>query len=190
MPRKRQWSDDEIESDCSNEQEEEDEGDEYESTSGEDEPAQYHRKKPSSASYNRKKPSASNYNKPKSQIYVLFNPKTKMFYVGRSSNVEQRIAQHREGTGSQCARGCTERVALITDGDGSESHERKETLALMHKHGIGQVRGGCTLRRMWTRNTPLGRYASCMTCADAVGTTITWRATALPRRGLRGRISD
>ena len=66
------------------------------------------------------------------------------FYVGKSTNIEERIKQHSSvnGGGATCAKGFKRRVPTTTPCQtDAESWERTETLSLMYKHGIGRVRG-------------------------------------------------
>jgi hypothetical protein len=65
------------------------------------------------------------------------------YYVGKSSNIEERLQQHRSGVG-----GCilalkyVERVDPLTEYMSDfESWERNETLTRMYTHGISNVRG-------------------------------------------------
>lgn len=76
-------------------------------------------------------------------VYVLQMP-WGGFYVGKSKNIEERLRQHESGKdlGAVCAKGFIRRVPVITTRQTDfESWERAETLTLMHKHGIGKVRG-------------------------------------------------
>ena len=74
-------------------------------------------------------------------VYVLQKPDGS-FYVGKSSNIQERLKQHAEGTGAACAKGKCRRVPPLTQAcDDLEAWERAEVLARMKKHGIGKVRG-------------------------------------------------
>lgn len=77
-------------------------------------------------------------------VYVLELP-GRRFYVGKSGNIEERIRQHSDPTseiGAICAKGFVRRVPTSTPRQTDlESWERTETLTLMHKHGIGKIRG-------------------------------------------------
>lgn len=77
-------------------------------------------------------------------VYVLELP-GKRYYVGKSGNIEERIRQHADATdekGATCAKGFLRRVPTVTPRQTDhESWERTETLTLMHRHGIGKVRG-------------------------------------------------
>lgn len=70
-------------------------------------------------------------------------------YVGKSDNVNSRIAQHRSGTG-QCARWCsvhgTQHMQRMPtrcppSGDDLDAWEKNETLVQMMHHGVDKVRG-------------------------------------------------
>ena len=76
-------------------------------------------------------------------VYVLQMPGGG-FYVGKSGNVEERLRQHEGGggAGAVCAKGFLRQVPAVTPRQADfESWERAETLTLMHRHGIGKVRG-------------------------------------------------
>ena len=74
-------------------------------------------------------------------VYVLELPQGR-YYVGKSGNVEDRLEQHRGGTGASCAEGFRRRVPPLTPpDDDAEAWERAETLARMRRHGISRVRG-------------------------------------------------
>jgi predicted GIY-YIG superfamily endonuclease len=74
-------------------------------------------------------------------VYVLELPKGR-FYVGKSTNIEERLEQHKSGTGASCAEKFIRRVAPLTQpDDDTEAWERAETLARMHRAGISKVRG-------------------------------------------------
>jgi len=80
-----------------------------------------------------------------SGVYVL-EMKDGGFYVGKSSDIEERLRQHAgksdRGAGAVCAKGFVSRVATLTPRcEDMEAWERAETLALMYKHGIERVRG-------------------------------------------------
>ena len=70
-------------------------------------------------------------------MYVLYNPTTRMRYVGKSNNVDSRIDQHRQAEGSLV------REKPVTSGSASdlESWERNEVLTRMYRHGMDSVRG-------------------------------------------------
>ena len=83
-------------------------------------------------------------------IYVLrlehkgAAPKPFLFYVGKATNIAQRIQQHHDGIGAYCVTGEPfTRVEPITQGsaDDLESWERNEVLARMFESGIDNVRG-------------------------------------------------
>ena len=74
-------------------------------------------------------------------VYVLQRPDG-LFYVGKSCNIQERLRQHREGTGAACAKGQCRRVPPMTPAcDDLEAWERSEVLARMYKHGVRSVRG-------------------------------------------------
>lgn len=74
-------------------------------------------------------------------VYVLERPDG-VFYVGKSGNIQERLRQHREGTGAACAKGKCRRVPPMTPAcDDLEAWERSEVLARMYKHGVRNVRG-------------------------------------------------
>jgi hypothetical protein len=87
-------------------------------------------------------------------IYVLslINTSTPFFYVGKATNIINRIEQHTNGTGATCISGEQfTRVDPITTGsiDDMESWERNEVLTRMFEYGISNVRGWMyTLRTM------------------------------------------
>ena len=76
-------------------------------------------------------------------VYVLELPNGRL-YVGKSTNIEERISQHSAGGegGAVCAKGFKQRIPTSTPRQTDcESWERTETLTLMRKHGIGKIRG-------------------------------------------------
>lgn len=74
-------------------------------------------------------------------VYVLQRPDG-LFYVGKSGNIQERLRQHREGTGAACAKGQCRRVPPLTPAcDDLEAWERSEVLARMYRHGVRSVRG-------------------------------------------------
>ena len=76
-------------------------------------------------------------------VYVLAMPRGG-YYVGKSMDIEARVRQHEGGSegGALCAKGFIRRVAPVTPRQAdTECWERTETLALMHRHGLGKVRG-------------------------------------------------
>lgn len=90
----------------------------------------------------------------KSGIYVLRLDARSVpfYYVGKASNIELRIQQHKDGTGASCIAGeqftC---VKPLTEGSvkNMEAWERDEVLTRMFKHGIDNVRGWMyTMRTM------------------------------------------
>jgi len=79
-------------------------------------------------------------------VYVLRldNKPTPFFYVGKSSNIAERIQQHRDGEGAYCVMGEPfTQVPPVTHGsmDDMESWERNEVLTRMFEFGINNVRG-------------------------------------------------
>lgn len=76
-------------------------------------------------------------------VYVLKGGD--MYYVGKSVDVEARVAQHRAGKGGVVPQHMGEwtRVPPATAGaaDDLEAWERKETLHLMRCYGVERVRG-------------------------------------------------
>ena len=78
----------------------------------------------------------------KSGVYALRDAAGNM-YVGKSGDVQRRVAQHLEGEGTQFLTGRVQRLALYQSGsmEDLESWERNETLARMYRHGISKVRG-------------------------------------------------
>lgn len=81
-------------------------------------------------------------------VYVLQMSGDTLQYVGKSTDIDSRINDHREGFGALCipkgmpGMGMTE-IAPITSGstDDMESWERNETLTRMKLYGISKVRG-------------------------------------------------
>ena len=81
-------------------------------------------------------------------MYVLQTRDGTLQYVGKSTDIESRIHDHREGYGALClsngSRGMDlVEVPTITSGstDDMESWERNETLTRMKTFGIDKVRG-------------------------------------------------
>jgi len=80
-------------------------------------------------------------------VYVLRGDGEIMFYVGKSGDIDKRLAQHRSGSDGAAVvprhMGQFVRVPVVTQGsvDDLESWERNETLHLMKVHGIRRVRG-------------------------------------------------
>lgn len=79
-------------------------------------------------------------------IYVLkFNDNVKpTYYVGKSKDINQRLAQHANGQGAACVSGrMFTRISPVTTGSFAdlEGYERSEVLELMFRHGIDAVRG-------------------------------------------------
>lgn len=77
-------------------------------------------------------------------VYVL-KTKDNFYYVGKSNDIDSRIAEHAQGVGASClaGRGVWEEIIPFTPNQGSdhESWERSETLHRMMMHGIDNVRG-------------------------------------------------
>ncbi len=79
-------------------------------------------------------------------IYVL-RTSSGLYYVGKSNDIDARIAEHRRGAGASCLSGASSSFQvlsnLLTSGSTSdlESWERNETLQRMRAHGIANVRG-------------------------------------------------
>ena len=77
-------------------------------------------------------------------VYVLKEIPSGIFYVGKSSNIDRRIVDHKSGDGARCiSSGSIREIPPITGGSiyDMESWERNETLELMKKHGITKIRG-------------------------------------------------
>ena len=72
-------------------------------------------------------------------VYVLRNTNTNELYVGKSSNIDNRIRQHKAENG----RGLLVREQTMTTGSTNdlESWERNEVLTRMYRHGMDSVRG-------------------------------------------------
>ena len=79
-------------------------------------------------------------------VYVLRYPNN-TFYVGKSSNIQERISQHRRERGHFTV------LRPETEGSTSdlESWERNETLHRMLQHGIKNVRGWMFTKAKLTR---------------------------------------
>lgn len=78
---------------------------------------------------------------PNTGVYVLSLPHGGI-YVGKSSDIEERLRQHRSGGGAACAKDFLRRIAPMTPPTADlEAWERAETLARMYAHGISKVRG-------------------------------------------------
>ena len=81
------------------------------------------------------------------ELYVLEHEHS-CFYVGLTSDIDHRFAQHRDGDGAEWTRlhRPIRRLHTINTGtrDGREAEymEDEVTIALMIRHGIGRVRGG------------------------------------------------
>ena len=75
----------------------------------------------------------------KQGVYVLRNSRTNKLYVGKSSNVDSRIRQHRNENGKDNLI----RETLLTTGSTNdlESWERNEVLTRMYRNGMDTVRG-------------------------------------------------
>ena len=87
-------------------------------------------------------------------VYVLSMPSGN-YYVGKSGNIEQRMQQHLTGSdeGAVCAKGFLHRIVPVTPRqEDLESWERAETLTLMHRHGVGKVRGWFYTSREMTQS--------------------------------------
>ena len=80
----------------------------------------------------------------RSGVYVL-RTSDGLYYVGKSTDIDARIQEHRSGGGASCISGSSfsEITRLLTSGSASdlESWERNETLQRMKLHGIENVRG-------------------------------------------------
>ena len=81
----------------------------------------------------------------KKGVYVL-RLEDSTYYVGKSTDIEARILQHKSGNGASFTASLGETavsVALMTRGsiEDLEAWERAETLERMYKHGIRNVRG-------------------------------------------------
>ena len=81
-------------------------------------------------------------------VYVLRNSKTNVCYVGKSTNIEIRILQHRRDN----APDVLNRESVLTSGsiNDMESWERNEVLTRMYREGMDCVRGW-----RYTRREPL-----------------------------------
>jgi len=107
-------------------------------------------------------------------VYVLeLNDGTR--YVGSSHNIEERINQHKEGTGSTITKekGVKGLLDLITKKKKDLIQwEKKETIAQMVKHGFNKVRGfQWTSSKNLSNNDAymlkqliLGEYSLCYKC--------------------------
>ena len=71
-----------------------------------------------------------------------------MIYVGKSNDIDQRIAQHEH------SKGFLVELPTITEPlhNDHESWERNETLAQMNKHGIEKVRGWMYTTKILTKS--------------------------------------
>jgi predicted GIY-YIG superfamily endonuclease len=78
-----------------------------------------------------------------SGIYVLKFDESPYYYVGKSTNIPQRLNQHANGQGAACATGRPfQRVYPLTHfTNDTEIWERNEVLELMFRRGINAVRG-------------------------------------------------
>lgn len=93
------------------------------------------------------RPSAGKSTKPakviKSGTYVIENQHTGMKYVGRSSNIKQRIEQHNQGSGSQWTAMSGDGWKLVKAYKGNnDATENAITRGVMRNEGIQNVRGG------------------------------------------------
>jgi hypothetical protein len=77
----------------------------------------------------------------KCTIYILGLNGSK-FYVGKTSNIEKRMIQHKRGSGSAWTRKNPVKKLLHVYKDCDPYDEDKYTLKLMDKYGIDNVRGG------------------------------------------------
>jgi len=64
-------------------------------------------------------------------------------YVGKSSNINKRIQEHKDGAGTSFLTRFIKQCSTLTSGteDDLESWERNETLEQMYRNGIQNVRG-------------------------------------------------
>lgn len=82
------------------------------------------------------------------KIYVLQCENNK-YYVGKTSNVERRFAEHLNGHyGSEWTRYYAPRQVIAVENMSSEFDEMKKTLEYMKKYGIDHVRGA-----QWSNKT-------------------------------------
>ena len=75
-----------------------------------------------------------------STIYTLQLSNNK-YYVGFTKNMERRYLEHKQGNGSTWTKKHTPIKVLSTE-PGDEFDEEKQTLKMMEKYGIENVRGG------------------------------------------------
>jgi len=82
-------------------------------------------------------------------LYILLLENNK-YYIGITLNLNQRLAQHFTGEGSQFTKKYKplEVHKIIYNNDINESYENKITLEYMHKYGYENCRGGswCSLK--------------------------------------------
>ena len=85
--------------------------------------------------------------KKRSGVYVIKHSNG-MIYVGKSNDIDQRIAQHEH------SKGFLVELPTITEPlhNDHESWERNETLAQMNKHGIEKVRGWMYTTKILTKS--------------------------------------
>jgi len=99
-------------------------------------------------------------------------------YVGKSHDIDARVAQHKAGVVSTTSRwrGIPKEIAPLTSAPGNdwESFERNETLAQMLKHGIEKVRGWMYTAPKLTENEEdaiksqlCEKYDLCRKCGQA-----------------------
>ena len=103
-------------------------------------------------------------------VYALRNAQTNVCYVGKSTNIDNRVLQHR----SENSPDVLSRESVLTQGSENdlESWERNEVLTRMYREGMESVRGWKYTRRgrltmdekVSARNDIMEKFDLCRRC--------------------------
>ena len=103
-------------------------------------------------------------------VYALRNAQTNVCYVGKSTNIENRVLQHQNENRPDVLR----RESVLTQGSTNdlESWERNEVLTRMYREGMESVRGWRYTRRgpltmdekISARNDIIEKFDLCRRC--------------------------
>lgn len=104
-------------------------------------------------------------------IYVLKLEKNK-YYIGRTNNIETRIARHKAGEGSDWTKKY-KFIKLLEQFEGDDFDEDKCVIKYMDKYGINNVRGGIYSNIILTmdqhlniRKSIYGAKNKCLACGS------------------------